>query len=126
VAVWLCLLPVRFRIYSLPALLQKISVSKARWNFRKPELDQSIDLAVRVCNLSVFRLPCFPLPCLKQSLVLYRELTRMCYPAIIHFGVYKQGAGLIGHSWVTLNGKLVAEPASITAYSMVYSFPDSR
>jgi hypothetical protein len=124
VALWLCVLPVRIRMCSLPVLLRKIAKSKARKSGSKPSLRRSIDVAVRVCNLRVFSLPCFPRACLKQSLVLYRELTRLRCPAVIHFGVQMQGQALTGHSWVTVDGNPVAEPGPVTAYSKTYSFPD--
>jgi len=111
-------------MYSLPALLQRISKIKTRRNGL--DLQRSIHIADRVCELRVFRLWFFPHHCLKRSLVLYRELTRMCCPAMIHFGVQRQGRGISGHSWVTLHGVPVGEHIAITSFSNLYSYPDKN
>ena len=65
----------------------------------------------------------FPRPCLRQSLTLYRVLTRMGYPVEIHFGVRKAGDDLQGHSWVTIEGKPVADRTRMDVFKAVYSYP---
>jgi Transglutaminase-like superfamily len=78
---------------------------------------------VQLCQARLFRLPLFPRPCLRQALALYYVLTRMDYPVAIHFGVCKTGEELHGHSWVTFQGKLVAERTRIDIFTIVYSYP---
>lgn len=79
----------------------------------------------RVCGLPLFSLPIFPRACLRQSLALYRELTGLGYATAIHFGVRREGATFIGHSWVTVNGVPIAEPCSLQPLSITYSYPAS-
>src|SRR5262245_61882766 len=121
----LCGLPLRMRLVSLPTLLREMTASRAREaSTRAPDLADAVSLIVTVCQLRVFRLRPFPRSCLRQSLTMYRALARMGYPVRIHFGVQKRGSALQGHSWVTLAGKPLAEPASPTAFTAVYSYPD--
>jgi hypothetical protein len=56
-------------------------------------------------------------------LTLYRVLTHMGYPVELHFGVCKAGDDLQGHSWVTIEGKPVAERTGTYLYKTVYSYP---
>jgi hypothetical protein len=86
------------------------------------ELEQAVSIVVWVCRWRVFRLPIFPKPCLRQSLALYRTLSRMGHRAEIHFGVNKKGQTLYGHSWVTLQGQLVAESSGPEVFKSVYSY----
>jgi hypothetical protein len=122
-ALWLCELPVLIRVVSLPALLRRISrrprpaLAENAWH-----PDDVAIVAARVCRLPVFRPRVFPRSCLRRSLVLYRALTRMGYPATIHFGVRKQGDAFEGHSWVSLHGRPLAETGSVEAFSPLYSF----
>jgi hypothetical protein len=122
-AVWLCELPVLIRVVPLPALLRRISsdasaaVADSAWH-----PDDVASVASRVCALPMFRTRAFPRSCLRRSLVLFRALTTMGYPATIHFGVRKQGDAFEGHSWVSLQGRPLAETASVKAFSSLYSF----
>ena len=79
----------------------------------------------RVCRLCLFSLPLFPRACMRHSLLLYRELTRMGYPATIHFGVRRESAGLVGHSWVTVNGAPVGERGPLPSLAITYSYSAS-
>ena len=122
-AVWLCELPVLIRIVPLPALLRRISgrastaLAESAWH-----PDDVANVAARVCGLPVFRTRAFPRSCLRRSLVLFRALTTMGYPATIHFGVRKKGDAFEGHSWVSLHGRPLAETGSVEAFSSLYSF----
>lgn len=49
--------------------------------------------------------------CLQRSLLLYRELSRLGGQPELVVGFRRSGANLVGHSWVTLDGRLVAEDA---------------
>ena len=121
VGVWLCRTAVSVRSDSLPALCRKASASRPI-SAGRLDLARVVAIVVRVCQLPLFSVPCFPRPCLRQSLALYRELTRMGYPATIHFGVRRDGSELAGHSWVTVNGVPVAEPRSISSLAVTYSY----
>ena len=47
------------------------------------------------------------------------------YPVGIHFGVRKDKNNLTGHSWVTMEGKPVADTTSSAIFKVVYSHPSS-
>ena len=122
--VWLCVLPIFLRVYTLPAFLHRLTHVQRHPPSRNPlELDHVVRIAVRVCQLRLFRLSLFPRACLRQALALYHVLTRMGYPVEIHFGVHKDGEDLRGHSWVMLQGKPLAERTRTAVFTTVYSYP---
>jgi len=124
---WLCVLPLLLRKFSLPELLQRTTARGNQLNSENPsELDRTVRTLVRLCHLRFFQLSLFPRDCLRQSLVLYRALTRMGYPAAIHFGVRKESSVLEGHSWVTVHNKPLAERAPVTSFTTVYSYPNEE
>jgi transglutaminase superfamily protein len=55
--------------------------------------------------------------------VLYHLLGQLGYPVVIHFGVYKAGEALRGHSWVTVAGQPVAERLPPEALQDIYACP---
>ncbi|MBI3606555.1 MAG: lasso peptide biosynthesis B2 protein [Nitrospirae bacterium] len=119
--VWLCWLSILLRIHTLPALLKQITPLQGEP--RSPlETERAVQLVVRLCRLPFFRRPVFPRLCLRQSLALYRTLTRMGYPVEIHFGIQKDGEDLRGHSWVTVHGQSVAENAQREVFTAIYSY----
>jgi hypothetical protein len=103
VGLWMCLLPLRLRVYPLPVLLHSLTRSR-RTHSRNIDMEQAVRTVVHLCRLGLFRLPIFPRLCLRQALALHYVLTRLGYPAEIHFGVRKAGGDLHGHSWVTVQG----------------------
>jgi len=124
VGVWLLGLPIRLHRQSLPGLLDRLTVVKGQPSSGSPqEMERTIRLVVWVCRLRCFRLPLSPRACLRQALTLYYTLRRMGYPATIHFGVHKAEEALHGHSWVSVQGQVVAEPMPVEAFHEVYSYP---
>ena len=82
-----------------------------------------VRLVVRLCRWRLFRGPLFPQTCLRQALALYYILSRLGYPVAIHIGVYKTGEALHGHSWVTVDGRPVAERTRTDLFHPIYSYP---
>jgi len=124
VSAWLCGLPIWLRRYTFPRLLTQLTHAGApppTGSAQDPQ--RLVQLMVRVCQLSLFRLPLFPRACLRQSLALYYLLSRLGYPVTIHFGVRKEENLLQGHSWVTVQGIPVAEDAACEVFHVVYSYP---
>src|SRR5262245_11173682 len=122
---WLCVLPLLLRKLSLPELLRRTTARGKELNVENPsELDRTVRTLVRLCHLRFFQLSLFPRDCLRQSLVLYRALTLMGYPAAIHFGVRKDNSVLEGHSWVTIHNRPLAERIPVTSFTTVYSYPN--
>jgi hypothetical protein len=116
---WLFCLPVTLRIHTLPILLKHLARNERRK--RKLPLKDAVGIVMRICNLRPFRSRIFPRQCLRQSLTLYRTLSQMGYPVEIHFGVHKDGSDLHGHSWVTIQGKPVAERSGMEIFKSAYS-----
>lgn len=121
--VWLCALPVRLRRHSLTELLARLTPQEVP--AEKPlsrQAERAVGVVARVCRQRVFTLGYFPRPCLRRSLALYHVLTGMGYAVVIHFGVYKTGGELEGHSWITVQGKTIAECDPSGTYREVYSY----
>jgi hypothetical protein len=124
VGVWLLGLPIRLQRQSLPRLLERLAVAKGPPSSGGPqEMDRMVRLVIWVCHLRCFRPPLFPRACLRQALALYYTLRRLGYPVAIHFGVHKAEEALHGHSWVTVQGQIVAEPRPVEVFHEVYSYP---
>ena len=125
--VCLCMLPLLLRVFSLRVLLEHLASKNEVKTYRPPsDLQDTIRVVVRLCQLRAFRTRLFPRTCLRQSIVLFRLLGRLGYPVRIHFGVRKQGVQLKGHSWVTLNGEPLAERIPLQSFAAVYSYPVTR
>lgn len=122
----MCTLPALIRLRSLPVLLARMTGqrSTATPRTRALDVDQVVGIVAAVSQLRIFQSQLFLRSCLRRSLTLYRALTRMGYPARIHFGVRKQGPSFLGHSWVTLYGRSLAETdAPDVFFTAVYSYP---
>jgi len=122
---WLFCLPVMLRMHTVPILLERLARSEKRVRKMPIELRGAVGIVTWVCNLRMFRSRLFPKLCLRQSLVLYRTLSQMGYPVEIHFGALKEGDDLHGHSWVTVEGKPVADTAQSNIFKVVYTYPPS-
>jgi Transglutaminase-like superfamily len=122
--VWLAALPIRLRRHTLPELLARLTPRYART--QRPgarERDMVVRVVVHLCRWRLFRGPLFPQTCLRQALALYHILSRLGYPVAIHIGVYKTGEALRGHSWVTVDGRPVAESTRTDLFHPIYSYP---
>jgi hypothetical protein len=119
VAFSLCTIAGLMRWCSLPGLCRR-AVSRST-KTGQLDLDRVVAIVARVCRMRVFSASWFPRACMRRSLALYRELTRMGYPATIHFGVRRDGAELVGHSWVTVDGCPVGEARLVQSLAIAYS-----
>lgn len=128
VCVRLCWVSILLRFRTLPELLEQLTQREGQKGRRtRPTLDRAVQIIVRVCHLRPFRGPFFPRTCLRQALTLYDMLTYLGYTVTIHFGILKMGGQLRGHSWVTLDGKALAENGDPGAsHRIVYSYPSSQ
>ena len=120
---WLFWMPLMLRIHALPILLKRLARNER--HKRKMPLNDAVGIVTRLCDLRPFRSRVFPKRCLRRSLTLYRTLSQMGYPVEIHFGVHKGGDDLQGHSWVTIQGKPVAERSGMEIFKSVYSHPSA-
>jgi hypothetical protein len=78
VGVWLCLLPLRWRVHTLPALLHVLASTRRRALRRNPlAMDQAVRIVRRMCRLRCVRGPWFPRACLRQALALDDTLRRL-------------------------------------------------
>jgi len=126
VGLFLCSLPLRVRRQPLPLLLERLASSGGRAIAgRAMEPGRLVQIVRRVCLLRVFSLPVFPKLCLRQSLALFRFLSRIEHPVEIHFGVRKDGRELGGHSWVVLHGRTLGEREPADEFRTIYSYAAS-
>lgn len=123
VGLWLCWLPIVLRIHSLPVLLQRLKSAQDRHQKRSfMKMERAVQIVVRVCRMRLFGLRIFPRACLRQSLALYHVLTRMGCPVEFHLGVHKKTGALLAHSWVTFEGKPVADGTRNDFVKLLYSY----
>lgn len=122
-SLWGLALPALLRLLPLPSLLRLLT-PRVRARKGSPESPAS-RAAVVMAVLS--RLP--PLrsrPCLYRSLLLYKFLREAGLPVRIHFGVNRReaGGGLVGHSWLTLDGRPFLEREELQGrFATVFSYP---
>ena len=122
VGLFLCSLPLRVRRQPLPLLLERLASSGGLpVAGRALEPGRVAQIVRRVCRLGIFGLPVFPKLCLRQSLALFRFLSRMGHPVEIHFGVRKDGGVLGGHSWVVVHGRTLGEREPADEFRTIYS-----
>lgn len=126
VGLWLFGLPLRWRAQSLTALLERITPPPRRRRLLASNLDETLQVVVRVSRFAVFEFPGFPRVCVREALALYRELRRMGHPARFCVGVRKDGGALIAHSWVSLHGVALMPWSAESSFSILYVFPPER
>ncbi len=62
--------------------------------------------------------------CLKRSLVLYRFLRYYNSSVDFKIGVHNNQANILGHSWLTLNGKIFADSENkVKDFKLIYNYP---
>ena len=123
---WLWWLPIILQISTIPVLLKRLSGAAKYKGKPVVELQAAAGIVMRICHLRPFRSRIFPKQCLRQSLTLYRTLTRMGYPVEIHFGVLKDEKNFRGHSWVTIEREPVADTTQSGIFNVVYSYSSAH
>ncbi|MFZ1744666.1 MAG: lasso peptide biosynthesis B2 protein [Nitrospirales bacterium] len=128
VSMRLCWFPILLHFCTLPELLEQLTKREGQRGRKSlPTLDRAVQIIVRVCHLRPFRGRLFPRTCLRQALALYDMLTYLGYAVTIHFGILKIGEEFRGHSWVTLDGKPVAENRDPgVSHHIVYFYPSNQ
>lgn len=127
VAFWVAVLPLCYRALSLPRLLKLLSPDRPV-SGPDPEqmelavlLDKYIHGLYRLSKKNIGRL------CLRRSLILYRFLRLHGIPARFFVGVRKkEDGGLIGHSWITINGEHFHNTQADLPYQITFSYPEAR
>ena len=67
-------------------------------------------------------------PCVVRSLALYVALRRLGWPAVFVSGVRREGAGVVGHAWVELDGRVLpelGEPFNREWFQVGFQYPDA-
>jgi hypothetical protein len=124
-AIFLCLLPILLRIYSLPRLLLRLGKpSQDPWG-RFLQFESIVQVVRRVSNLPFLRPPLFPRSCLLHSLIYYHALRGAGYTVQIHFGIRRTGAELQGHSWLTIPKTAAAQGNRMKAFNTIFSYPST-
>ena len=116
IAIWVSL-----RWVKLPRLLEWLSPSRPFSPQDLPRLQAIVYYTDRW--LTIF--PYNPKgSCLPRSLLLFGFAQRCGFPVKIRFGVRGLGTGLVGHAWLTLNGKPFLENTRKCEQMVeTYSFP---
>jgi hypothetical protein len=65
--------------------------------------------------------------CLRRSLVLYHCLRAHGIPAVIHFGVKRDGDTLAGHCWLTIDGALYGDRSDmVSQFAQMFALPPHK
>ena len=82
---------------------------------------------IRYTNATLARLPGGGRSaCLPRSLALYRLARRRGFAARVHCGVRRNGGGLIGHAWLTVDGVPLLPSEEAAGWVETYTFPPGR
>lgn len=123
VAALVVVLPALQKLLSLPRLVRWLDSDR---QLPRPGAEAEMARAIRLTQgLLGIDVGVFRPNCMKQSLVLFRQLRRLGLPVSIHFGAQLTDGKLSGHSWLELDGRPLAEKADpYDFFSVVYSYPD--
>lgn len=131
--------PVRLALTLLPGAL--LLLARLRWLHPRRDLhglvaaatpgprlrrlnEDRARVALRLSRAVIRRLPrVFKQPCLYWSLAAYHYLCRAEVSPVLHVGVMAEGAELLSHAWVTVNGEWGAGQPNPTGYRQVISLP---
>jgi hypothetical protein len=107
---WSLALPILKRLLPLEALV-RVAWAAPRTSRRRPELERRV---VRLAHAVWARSPAGRSDdnCLERSLAVYRFLSRLNADPELVAGVRKDGSELVGHVWVTVDGKPLGEAAA--------------
>lgn len=113
-------LQVLLPVMKLPRLVAAIESRRAGTPPQAGAVQRTIRLVTRVARFPYFLIRN---NCLKKSLLLYYFLVRTGVTGVrIHIGVNKENGAVAGHSWLTLDGKLLNETEEFVArYAVIYS-----
>ncbi|HJP94419.1 MAG TPA: lasso peptide biosynthesis B2 protein [Pyrinomonadaceae bacterium] len=117
-ALWVVVLSVTARCYSLPRALQIVARTKNRKGVTSQnDLARAIDLLLSA-DVFIFRPICW-----KRAAVLHRYLSLNGIATRIIFGVRNETDGKVsGHAWLEANGLPILERTP-PEYVVTYSFP---
>ena len=100
------------RWLSPSALISRLGRVSRRPPALVPELDPR-----RAARLVKAVAALYRMPCLEQSLVLFRILRRRGIPAELRIGVRKVSGGLNAHAWVEHDGRLLLDGGIANEYT---------
>ena len=110
----------RVRKYGYNRLLQLLEKTRGR---KKADRDfvTRFDKSYRASNFFLIRIFRDPNPCMIRSLVLYDMCFRSGVRAVLKVGVYRNGDGLSGHSWLEIEGKPLNEDRKfLERFTVIY------
>jgi hypothetical protein len=107
---WSFALPILKRLFSLETLVRVVWVGP-RTGRRRPDLERRV---VRLAHAVWARSPAGrgDENCLERSLAVYRFLSRLNADPELVAALRKDGSNLVGHVWVTVEGKPLGEVAA--------------
>jgi hypothetical protein len=124
VAITVIAIKLGLRWVALPTLMRWLT-PRRRSKSRDPDV---LEREIRYTNATLCRLPGRGrLACLPRSLALYRLARLRGIEARLHCGVRRQGDGIIGHAWVTVDGAaLLATDDDGAEWKETFTYPPKR
>ena len=135
--IFITLLPVLFRVMSIPGLMNRMSGSRRPMSLDSSRIEEEIARVVKYVDYILGRdIWIYRRTCLKRSLALYRFLSELGMDLKICLGVRFSEKGpaladgaaareLEGHAWLISAGRVFLEKDASLAqsYSTTYTFP---
>ncbi|MDP3091796.1 MAG: lasso peptide biosynthesis B2 protein [Nitrospira sp.] len=124
VAVIVSRIRLRLRGENLPAVLKRLAPGALSGTPDSSRFEDLVYYVDRWLQLFPYNAKgnCFP-----RSLALYWFATRSGYSVSFHCGVRKDGSGLDGHAWLTLDRQPFHEPGQHwQRFTVTYSFPSDQ
>ena len=121
-AVLLAAVPPLLKYLKIEKIVRALTPHRPRENARAIPRDRVTYLCHRTLGFAA-RLSYRP-NCLRRTLVHYHCLRLHGAPAVIHFGVKRDGGVLAGHCWLTLDGSLYDErPDMGSQFTQMFALP---
>jgi hypothetical protein len=124
VAITVIAIKLGLRWVALPTLMHWLT-PRRRSKSRDPDV---LEREIRYTNATLCRLPGRGrLACLPRSLALYRLARLRGIEARLHCGVRREGDGIVGHAWVTVDGAaLLATDDDDAEWKETFTYPPKR
>ena len=125
IGLWVYIVPLLYKILSLPVLMKLLTPQKETVDKLTPELLSKCEIIHKYCTRILREDPDnMGKMCLRRSLVVYRFLRLYGVPAVFYVGVRKEGEGLVGHAWIEINDEHFMNRESHVKYFVTFSYPE--
>ncbi|UCF04768.1 MAG: lasso peptide biosynthesis B2 protein [bacterium] len=119
---FLSVLPLMLKIFSVRSIVHRITPRRERCISTRLTIGRVVYLCEGI--LDYMQRFGYRFSCLRRSLLLYRFMRYYGEPVVINFGVKWEADQLMGHSWLTLEGKTFREPpGKVEQFTHFFSIP---